>query len=125
MQSIYRFRQADVSLFMQVKKSGIGEKHCEFLSLTSNFRTESNLINFINNACESSFKRVYSRAWCCKLLKADPVIANTQKQHVFMHKCELDSKSSGNISLKQTNKIISHIKIINKNQKSNKNCYFG
>ena len=121
MQSIYRFRQADVSLFMQVKKSGIGEKHCEFLSLTSNFRTESNLINFINNACESFFpKESIPELGAVNYSKADPVISNTQKQHIFMHKCELDSKNSGNISLKQTNKIISHIKIINKNHKSNK-----
>ncbi len=121
MQSIYRFRQADVSLFMQVKKAGLGEKKCEFLSLTSNFRTETSLINFINNACESFFpKESIPELGAVNYAKADPVITDTQNQHVFMHKCELDSKNSGNISLKQTNKIISHIKIINKTHKSNK-----
>jgi ATP-dependent helicase/nuclease subunit A len=121
MQSIYRFRQADVSLFMQVKKAGLGEKKCEFLSLTSNFRTETSLINFINNACESFFpKESIPELGAVNYANADPVIANTQNQHVFMHKCELDSKSSGNISLKQTNKIISHIKIINKTHKADK-----
>jgi ATP-dependent exoDNAse (exonuclease V) beta subunit len=48
MQSIYRFRQAEVGLFLQAQQQGIGEIRLEPLSLTSNFRSQNNLIEQIN-----------------------------------------------------------------------------
>ncbi len=40
MQSIYRFRQAEVGLFLQVVQSGIGHLRPEPLTLSANYRTE-------------------------------------------------------------------------------------
>ncbi|MBF0124366.1 MAG: UvrD-helicase domain-containing protein [Magnetococcales bacterium] len=49
MQSIYRFREADVGLFLQVKQRGIGAIRPEFLCLTVNFRSQAGLIAWSND----------------------------------------------------------------------------
>jgi len=48
MQSIYRFRQAEVGLFLRVKQSGIGPVKPEFLRLTQNFRSDPAVIDWLN-----------------------------------------------------------------------------
>ncbi|MBF0158128.1 MAG: UvrD-helicase domain-containing protein [Magnetococcales bacterium] len=48
MQSIYRFREANVGLFLQVKRYGLGAIQPEFLRLTVNFRSRANLIEWNN-----------------------------------------------------------------------------
>ncbi|MCX7115511.1 MAG: UvrD-helicase domain-containing protein [Gammaproteobacteria bacterium] len=48
MQSIYRFRQAEVGLFLKVKAEGIGQLPLTALSLTSNFRSSPQLVEWVN-----------------------------------------------------------------------------
>ncbi|HCA89253.1 MAG TPA: ATP-dependent DNA helicase [Legionellales bacterium] len=48
MQSIYRFRQAEVGLFLKVKQQGLGAILPDFLELTCNFRASSTLIDWVN-----------------------------------------------------------------------------
>lgn len=48
MQSIYRFRQADVSLFLRVIHKGIGDIQLEYLRLSKNFRSEQQIVNWVN-----------------------------------------------------------------------------
>ncbi|AGF48160.1 UvrD/Rep helicase family protein [Candidatus Kinetoplastibacterium oncopeltii TCC290E] len=55
MQSIYRFRGADVGLFLNVVENGIGKIKLFFLRLVSNFRSQLNLVNWINSVFESLF----------------------------------------------------------------------
>jgi len=59
MQSIYRFREADVSLFLQVAEnanSAVFENlSIEPLQLTENFRSSSNLVDWFNSTFSSSF----------------------------------------------------------------------
>jgi ATP-dependent helicase/nuclease subunit A len=55
MQSIYRFRNADVGLFLYAKKQGIGDVKLNFLQLTANFRSVSRIVDWINNVFVSSF----------------------------------------------------------------------
>ncbi len=55
MQSIYRFRGAEVSLFLQVKEQGFGSWPMQFLALESNFRAEPELIEWFNGAFQSVF----------------------------------------------------------------------
>ncbi|MCF8720756.1 UvrD-helicase domain-containing protein [Nitrospina gracilis] len=50
MQSIYRFRDAEVSFFNKVKESGIGPVQLESLQLSSNFRSQAHLVQWVN-AC--------------------------------------------------------------------------
>lgn len=48
MQSIYRFRQADVGLFLQVAQYGIKTVQLEYLQLSRNFRSDRQLIEWFN-----------------------------------------------------------------------------
>jgi ATP-dependent helicase/nuclease subunit A len=53
MQSIYRFRQADVSLFLKARVEGIGAIQLEPLALSVNFRSRPGLVKWINRTFES------------------------------------------------------------------------
>ncbi|MDP3268313.1 MAG: UvrD-helicase domain-containing protein [Legionella sp.] len=48
MQSIYRFRQAEVGLFLRAKEQGIGPISLTFLELKCNFRSTATLVNWVN-----------------------------------------------------------------------------
>ena len=48
MQSIYRFRQAEVSLFRQVQLQGLGPLHPESLLLQRNFRSQAGIVKWVN-----------------------------------------------------------------------------
>jgi ATP-dependent helicase/nuclease subunit A len=48
MQSIYRFRQADVSLFLKARQDGIGSSRLEPLMLSVNFRSDAALVEWTN-----------------------------------------------------------------------------
>jgi ATP-dependent exoDNAse (exonuclease V) beta subunit len=48
MQSIYRFRQADVSLFLKARLDGIGSMRLEPLTLSLNFRSTGALVDWVN-----------------------------------------------------------------------------
>ena len=48
MQSIYRFRQADVSLFLKARLEGIGSIRLEPLTLTVNFRSLPEIVDWVN-----------------------------------------------------------------------------
>ena len=80
MQSIYRFRQADVSLFLQAKDYGIGNIKLEYLQLSKNFRSEQQVVDWVNHKFDlilpknsnSLFGAIpYSQAESTKLLNQD------------------------------------------------------
>lgn len=48
MQSIYRFRKAEVGLFAEVREQGIGPLHPIFVQLSSNFRSTHRLVTTVN-----------------------------------------------------------------------------
>ncbi len=58
MQSIYRFREADVANFEKIKEDGIGGVHPELLILGSNFRSSPKLVAWFNR----TFDKVFSTA---------------------------------------------------------------
>ena len=53
MQSIYRFREAQVALFLQARAQGLGNVKLESLTLATNFRSQQNLIAFFNRSFSS------------------------------------------------------------------------
>ena len=55
MQSIYRFRQAEVSLFLNAKREGIGGVKLEPLQLRMNFRSRREIVEWINGTFVSIF----------------------------------------------------------------------
>jgi ATP-dependent exoDNAse (exonuclease V) beta subunit len=54
MQSIYRFREAEVSLFLQAKHSGLGSVKLQAIELSTNRRSQEGLVKWFNE----SFPRV-------------------------------------------------------------------
>jgi len=55
MQSIYRFREAEVGLFIRARKQGISHLHLEPLTLSVNFRSIPSVVNWVNQ----SFTQVF------------------------------------------------------------------
>ncbi|MGH9665802.1 MAG: UvrD-helicase domain-containing protein, partial [Bryobacteraceae bacterium] len=55
MQSIYRFREAEVGLFLNARRHGIGALRLEPLLLTANFRSEAKIVGWVND----TFSRVF------------------------------------------------------------------
>ena len=50
MQSIYRFREAEVALYLRARRQGIGGVALEPLTLSVNFRAQAGLVNWVNDA---------------------------------------------------------------------------
>jgi len=57
MQSIYRFRQAEVGLFIRAKQHGIGDVVLNALKLTTNFRSEPALVEWVNTFFKAQFPK--------------------------------------------------------------------
>jgi ATP-dependent exoDNAse (exonuclease V) beta subunit len=57
MQSIYRFRQAEVGLFLAVKKHGINQLPIEALTLSVNFRSDSRIMTWLNTVFTEAFPK--------------------------------------------------------------------
>jgi ATP-dependent exoDNAse (exonuclease V) beta subunit len=57
MQSIYRFREAQVALFLQARERGLGSVKLELLTLETNRRSQKSLIGFFN----ASFSRIFPK----------------------------------------------------------------
>ena len=55
MQSIYRFRQAEVGLFLRVAGGLIGEISPEYMRLNANHRSQAGIVTWINTAFERVF----------------------------------------------------------------------
>ncbi len=58
MQSIYRFREAEVALFLKAQREGLGGVPLERLTLSTNFRSQPGLVAFYNQA----FPRIFPAA---------------------------------------------------------------
>lgn len=57
MQSIYRFREAEVGLFIRARNHGIGHLKLTPLTLSVNFRSEPDIINWVNDHFDSIFPK--------------------------------------------------------------------
>ena len=55
MQSLYSFRNANVGLFLNAQRHPVGPVQCEPLTLTSNFRSQKGIIDWVNNAFSLAF----------------------------------------------------------------------
>lgn len=58
MQSIYRFRNAEVGLFLRAQQQGIGNVTLTPLTLSMNFRSQKNLVEWYNNTFSRLFPAV-------------------------------------------------------------------
>lgn len=57
MQSIYRFRQAEVGLFIKARTTGIGGIPLKSLSLTTNFRSDPIIVQWTNDYFQNLFPK--------------------------------------------------------------------
>ncbi|WP_395167799.1 UvrD-helicase domain-containing protein [Piscirickettsia salmonis] len=57
MQSIYRFRHAEVEIFLDVRNKGLAGHILTPLVLKTNFRSQANIVNWVNRACQQFFPR--------------------------------------------------------------------
>lgn len=55
MQSCYSFRNANVGIFLEARKDGIGSLPLEPLDLTVNFRSQSGVVEWVNEHFETAF----------------------------------------------------------------------
>ncbi|WP_111640794.1 UvrD-helicase domain-containing protein [Marinimicrobium alkaliphilum] len=55
MQSCYGFRDANVGLFLDARQHGIGEVALEALDLTVNFRSQANVVRWVNDVFHGAF----------------------------------------------------------------------
>jgi ATP-dependent exoDNAse (exonuclease V) beta subunit len=55
MQSIYRFREAEVGLYLQTQQEGVGQISLESLRLSVNFRSQHKLVEWVNNSFSQLF----------------------------------------------------------------------
>ncbi len=55
MQSIYRFRKAEVGLFLKVQAEGLGQIPLKRLTLTANFRSQGGIVKWVNQTFAQLF----------------------------------------------------------------------
>jgi ATP-dependent exoDNAse (exonuclease V) beta subunit len=58
MQSIYRFRQAEVGLFLKAAREGIGNVALTFIQLNSNFRSAPSIVEWVNQTFAQVFPTI-------------------------------------------------------------------
>src|SRR5690606_15852949 len=57
MQSIYRFRGAEVGLYLKLRSQGFGEIQPKNITLNSNFRSDETIIDWVNKSFENIFSK--------------------------------------------------------------------
>ncbi|AKS41497.1 UvrD-helicase domain-containing protein [Wenzhouxiangella marina] len=62
MQSIYRFREAEVGLFMRTRDQGIGAQTLESAQLTRNFRSRAEIVEWVNERIGPAFPSIENMA---------------------------------------------------------------
>ncbi|HEX5463446.1 MAG TPA: UvrD-helicase domain-containing protein [Burkholderiales bacterium] len=62
MQSIYRFREADVALYLRARRDGIGQVALEPLTLSVNFRSQQGIVEWVNGAFAQALPAVEDTA---------------------------------------------------------------
>lgn len=85
MQSIYLFREADVGLFLRVRRDGLGGIRLESLSLSANFRSQEKLVNWFNVLFQPLFPAMENElTGAVTYASAVPVRASSEKPAVTM-----------------------------------------
>ncbi|OCH98660.1 ATP-dependent DNA helicase [Legionella jamestowniensis] len=83
MQSIYRFRQAEVGLFLKAKQEGIGPVPLESLELCSNFRSTPIIVNWVNQQFQSIFPKLDDiESGAISFHPASPVISTDEESFI-------------------------------------------
>lgn len=105
MQSIYRFREAEVGLFIRARKTGLGNIKLFPLTLSVNFRSTPNLVNWVNHHFQPVFPACEDITMGAVQYSPSVASANDDNQNtVCLHSCSLTNENQ------QANAIINLIK---------------
>lgn len=86
MQSIYRFRKAEVGLFLQACETGIGNVHLEPLTLRTNFRSTAKIVTWNNLIFQELFPKQTNRgAGAIPFHTSDPFDSDDAQETVYIH----------------------------------------
>ena len=58
MQSIYRFREAEVGLFLKARREGLPSVKLEPITLRTNFRSQAGIVEWVNECFENVFPKI-------------------------------------------------------------------
>jgi len=106
MQSIYRFRDAEVGLFLKTKNEGLGNIDLKFLTLQTNFRSKKPIVDWINECFRSIFPKTNNQdlgAITYSPSRAEQT--ETNESDVFFHATH--ESFTNNEAIEVTNLIIS------------------
>ena len=93
MQSIYRFRDANVGLFLQARQQGIGGVGLDDVALTRNFRSQAGIVDWVNHIFsallpkEDDVARGLVRHSKAEAVHA-PLCGNAVETHLFSQQAE-------------------------------------
>jgi ATP-dependent helicase/nuclease subunit A len=62
MQSIYRFREAEVGLYLKTREQGLGQLKLQALTLQMNFRSQAGLVDWVNASFQQIFPQQFDVA---------------------------------------------------------------
>lgn len=126
MQAIYRFRQAEVGLFLQVKQKGIGDILLTSLVLTTNFRSDPKIVNWVNTFFKDIFPKennissgaiTYSDCYASKKTESDAgvemkVVSKESEASLVVELIQSVRSSTKNVSIAVLVRSRSHLKFI-------------
>lgn len=87
MQSIYRFRQADVGLFLQCSEQGLNNIPLRLLRLTSNFRSSKKLVDWSNDVFSSGFPHTQDYHKGAVTFSPAKAVSEDSASSIELHKC--------------------------------------
>jgi len=88
MQSIYRFREAEVGLYLRAGHEGIGGVRLTRLTLSANFRSQAGVVEWVNNAFEKIFPKSEDiAAGAVRYAPCEPVKPALPGEAVTIHPC--------------------------------------
>ncbi len=88
MQSIYRFREAEVGLYLRAAREGIGGVALTKLTLSSNFRSQAGVVEWVNHAFEKVFPKTEDiTAGAVRYAPCEPVKPALPGEAVTVHPC--------------------------------------
>jgi ATP-dependent helicase/nuclease subunit A len=85
MQSIYRFRQAEVGLFLRARQDGVGSVLLESLTLQANFRSQAGIVDWVNETFAPVMPRVEAIAEGAVPYSASVAVHEPQPGAVHVH----------------------------------------
>lgn len=108
MQSIYRFREAEVGLFLRAGSEGIGQIPLVPLQLQANFRSQKNVVELTNQWFSTIFPpHEHAGSGAVKFSRACPVIPAAGEALEFIAQSDADADAEARAVVERVKEILS------------------